>query len=183
MSLLPSARTAKPADRMPRLELVDRVEAGTLDEIRDLLALLDDRTDHLTHPLEIDVPLRVHASYTLDEILAALGRHVPGERYPRLQSGVLFDEPTRCDVFFVTTTKSERDYSPTTMYRDYAISPELFHWESQSATAADSAMGRRYQQHVRLGTHVLLFVAPSEDRRARARRPVPVPRPRGLRPP
>src|SRR5439155_2563215 len=104
-----------------------------LPEIRELLALLDDRADHLTHPLEIDVPLRVHASYTLDEILAALGRHVPGERYPRLQSGVLFDEPTQCDVFFVTTTKSERDYSPTTMYRDYAISPELFHWESQSA--------------------------------------------------
>jgi len=129
-----------------------------LQEIRELLALLDDRTDHLTHPLEIDVPLRVHASYTLDEILAALGRHVPGERYPRLQSGVLFDEPTRCDVFFVTTTKSERDYSPTTMYRDYAISPELFHWQSQSATAADSAMGRRYQQHAKLGTHVLLFV-------------------------
>jgi hypothetical protein len=36
--------------------------------------------------------------------------------------------------------------------------PELFHWESQSATAADSTMGRRYRQHARLGTHVLLFV-------------------------
>jgi hypothetical protein len=135
-----------------------RESGDTLQEIRELLALLDDRTDHLTYPLDIDLPLRVHASYTLDEILAALGRHVPGKRYVRIQSGVLFDAPSRCDVFFITTTKSARDYSPTTMYRDYAISPELFHWESQNATAADSETGRRYREHARLGTHVLLLV-------------------------
>ncbi|HZP41964.1 MAG TPA: DUF3427 domain-containing protein [Candidatus Binatia bacterium] len=63
-----------------------------------------------------------------------------------------------CDLFFVTTEKSARDYSPTTMYRDYAISPTLFHWESQSTTAADSVTGRRYQRHRDLGTNVLLFV-------------------------
>ena len=38
-------------------------------------------------------------------------------------------------MFFVTLTKSEADYSPTTMYADYPISPTLFHWESQSTTA------------------------------------------------
>ena len=30
--------------------------------------------------------------------------------------------------------KSEKDYSPTTMYDDYPISPTLFHWQSQSFT-------------------------------------------------
>jgi superfamily II DNA or RNA helicase/HKD family nuclease len=129
-----------------------------LDELRQLLALLDDRTDHLTFPLELDVPLRVHASYTLAEILTALGRNVPGAKHFQLQAGVLWDEPTRSDLFFVTTEKSARDYSPTTMYRDYAISPELFHWESQSTTAEDSTTGRRYRQHRALGTNVLLFV-------------------------
>ena len=34
--------------------------------------------------------------------------------------------------FSVDLQKAERDYSPTTMYRDYAINRELFHWESQS---------------------------------------------------
>jgi hypothetical protein len=48
------------------------------------------------------------------------------------------------DAFFVTLRKAERDYSPTTMYRDYAISPELFHWESQNATSTSSPTGQRY---------------------------------------
>ena len=56
------------------------------------------------------------------------------------------------------------------MYRDYAISPELFHWESQNATSTRSATGRRYLHHRELGTHVVLFVRETPERRARARR-------------
>jgi len=41
------------------------------------------------------------------------------------------------------------------MYQDYAISPELFHWQSQSTTRADSETGRRYRLG---GSRVLLFV-------------------------
>lgn len=33
---------------------------------------------------------------------------------------------TNTDYFFITLQKSEKDYSPSTRYRDYAISPELF---------------------------------------------------------
>ncbi len=141
-------------------EGLDRLwrNAHVVAELRQLLDVLDDRTDHVTYPLDVDVPLCAHASYTQAEILTAFGRNVPGESWYQHQAGVLFDEPTRCDLFFVTTQKSERDYSPTTMYRDYALSPELFHWESQSATTADSDVGRRYQRHRELGTHVLLFV-------------------------
>lgn len=44
------------------------------------------------------------------------------------------------------------------MYRDYAISPELFHWESQSTTTLASPVGRRYLQ----GTStVMLFTRPA----------------------
>ena len=48
------------------------------------------------------------------------------------------------DAFFVTLQKSEAEYSPTTMYRDYPISPTLFHWESQSVATVASATGQRY---------------------------------------
>ena len=44
--------------------------------------------------------------------------------------------------FLITLKKSETDYSPTTMYRDYPISPTLFHWESQSTTSLASETGR-----------------------------------------
>jgi hypothetical protein len=61
-------------------------------------------------------------------------------------------------LFFVTLEKAEGHYSPTTMYRDYAISPDLFHWESQSTTSVQSPTGQRYLSHKRQGTHVFLFV-------------------------
>jgi hypothetical protein len=42
-------------------------------------------------------------------------------------------------------------------YRDYAISRDLIHWESQSATRADSETGPRYQTHRDRGTSIMLF--------------------------
>lgn len=38
----------------------------------------------------------------------------------------------KLDVLFVTLNKSDKDYSPTTMYQDYSINKTLFHWQSQS---------------------------------------------------
>jgi hypothetical protein len=61
-------------------------------------------------------------------------------------------------VFFVDLHKAERDYSPTTMYRDYAISRDLFHWESQSRQTPEQPTVRRYINHASMGTNVLLFV-------------------------
>jgi hypothetical protein len=67
-------------------------------------------------------------------------------------------ETERADLFFVTLTKTERHYSPTTMYQDRAITPELFQWESQSTTSAASPTGQRYVNHVDGGSTVHLFV-------------------------
>ena len=58
----------------------------------------------------------------------------------------------------MTLEKTEERYSPTTLYKDYAISAELFHWESQSVTSQSSKTGQRYIHHRQLGSNVLLFV-------------------------
>ena len=71
---------------------------------------------------------------------------------------MLFDETTNSDYFFVTLEKSEEHYSPTTLYKDYAISPTLFHWESQSGTTERSPTGQRYINHKTTGSRVFLFV-------------------------
>ena len=44
------------------------------------------------------------------------------------------------------------------MYRYYAISSELFHWESQSQTSEVSPTGQRYINHQANGSRVALFV-------------------------
>lgn len=108
-------------------------------------------------------PLRVHARYTREEAVAALDyAAIDGRKPNSFREGVLFSPAANADAFFVTLQKSEADYSPTTMYRDYAISPELFHWETQSGTTVASKTGQRYLNHQSLGSHILLFVRESK---------------------
>ena len=44
------------------------------------------------------------------------------------------------------------------MYEDYAISDELFNWQSQSRTSIDSPTGKRCVNHRDSGNNILLFV-------------------------
>jgi superfamily II DNA or RNA helicase len=128
-------------------------------ELRQLLELLAARGDHRLHPLPwaLPVPLRVHGHYSRAEIEAAFG--VLTDHAPWIhREGVLWHEPSQCDLLFVTLRKSEALFSPTTRYRDLALGPSLFHWESQSTTTAASATGQRYVHHQARGSRVLLFV-------------------------
>lgn len=43
----------------------------------------------------------------------------------------------------MTLHESEADYSPTTMYEDYAISPRLFHWQLDHPIPEDACHGAR----------------------------------------
>jgi hypothetical protein len=100
------------------------------------------------------VPLEVHARYTRDEIAAAFGEMYPGA----FREGVRYVERERADLLLVTLNKTEENFSPTTMYRDRAITPRLFQWETQSTTSARSPTAQRYFNHDREGSSVHLFV-------------------------
>ncbi len=110
-------------------------------------------------------PLGVHARYTRDEVLAALG-DAKSDRRPTSREGVVWVKQASVDVLFVTLRKSDTHFSPTTMYRDYAISPSEFHWESQSTTSVGSSTGQRYLHHDELGSRVLLFAREEAGERA-----------------
>src|SRR5581483_7390608 len=133
--------------------------AAFRDELRELLVVLEDRASHRTFPLGGEIPLSLHARYTRDEVLAAIGRASLAAPFAH-REGPLWHEPTRTDYFFVTIDKSEKYYSPSTRYRDYAIAPDVFHWESQSQIRAASPTGQRYIHHVERGSKVMLFVRP-----------------------
>lgn len=102
-------------------------------------------------------PLVLHASYTRDEILAALGVWSLDAR-PEMREGVKHLPALPADIFLFTLNKTEKDYSPTTMYQDYAISDSLIHWQSQSTTSDRSETGRRYIEH-RARRHTILLFA------------------------
>jgi hypothetical protein len=135
-------------------------------EIVELVSVLEERIDHLHVPLGIGhAPLLVHARYTRAEIHAAFGVGA-GAKPPSWQTGVWWDAPSATDLFAFTLDKSGGSFSPTTRYRDYAISRDLVHWESQSATALASPTGRRYVSQRTGGTHVVLFARLSTADRA-----------------
>ena len=143
-----------------------------LSELRSVIALL---RASLHRPVggpafEPANPLRLHASYSRDEILAAFDVGSP-EKPPSVREGVKWVQEHGTDLFFITLNKSEKDFSPSTMYRDYAISSELFHWESQSQTSEASPTGQRYITHQANGSRVALFVRNAKKTAPDAQRP------------
>jgi len=136
-------------------------------EILDLLEVLATRIDHVQSGIsdQPDVPLQIHARYSRIEILAGFGVG-SGAKVAPWQTGVYWAKDAAADLFAFTLDKTSGQFSPTTRYRDYAISRELIHWESQSTTRAASETGLRYQRHLSQGTSVMLFARLRADDRA-----------------
>jgi superfamily II DNA or RNA helicase len=134
------------------------------DELVELFQVLGNRAEFLSSPASelfpeelVDLPLSIHARYSVAEILTAAGILTKERPYP-IREGVKYDRAKNRDYLFVTLSKTEKQYSPTTMYRDYPISTTLFHWESQSNTRVLSETGQRYIRHKDKGSTPLLFV-------------------------
>ncbi|MEV5411146.1 DUF3427 domain-containing protein [Thermopolyspora sp. NPDC052614] len=138
-----------------------RAEVDLCGEIREVLRHGAGSPAFVPKPLHgmlSYIPLAVNARYSTDEVLAALNWASLGGSVPSsMREGVAWCPATRCDALFVTLQKNAQEFSPQTMYRDYALSPKLFHWESQNRTGEKSVTGLRYQNHESDGTHVLLF--------------------------
>ncbi|MDP6407893.1 MAG: DUF3427 domain-containing protein [Planctomycetota bacterium] len=129
------------------------------DELTQLFEELKSGVDHVHAPLTThpEAPLQVHARYTRVEILAAFGVGGNNANVAAWQTGVRWVPEANADLLAFTFDKTTGGFSPTTRYRDYAISPNLIHWESQGSARAASNTGQRYQNHVRLGSTVHLF--------------------------
>lgn len=139
-------------------ESISRLKANGpfFEELLELLTYLYENTNLVTvkPTLPFDCPLELHANYTRDEILTALGNWKLGNT-PEMREGVKYLPEINTDIFMITLNKSEKQYSPTTMYLDYAISDDLFHWQSQSTTSVESPTGQRY---INKSSTILLFV-------------------------
>ncbi|MBO4797188.1 MAG: DUF3427 domain-containing protein [Candidatus Methanomethylophilaceae archaeon] len=136
----------------------------------ELLSVLDYCSGRIRHKeirtgTGFENTLGLHCRYHKNQILAAVGKSGFGHLYPWREGVLNIDENT--DIFLISLNKSEKDYSPTTMYQDYAVSESLFHWQSQSRTSADSATGRRYTSG-RKEYKALLFVRERKEYDGRA---------------
>lgn len=133
------------------------------EELQELCgALLDGLKIHIEEkPVVENAPLFLHRQYTRDEVLVGLGlSQMVGKRHT--QTGRFWIEELNTEVFFVTLDKSDKTFSPTTRYEDFAVSATRFHWQSQSTTDEDSRAGQRYVRQSENGAKFLLFVRPKK---------------------
>jgi superfamily II DNA or RNA helicase len=104
-----------------------------------------------------ETPLELHAHYGNTEIQSAFGRDV-FEGSVQSGPGVLLSKDKKSYALLITLQKSERDFSPSTMYRDYLVSRQILRWESQGATNQSSPTGQNLIHHLERGISIHLFV-------------------------
>lgn len=127
-----------------------------------------------------DSLLVLHARYGIREILTAVG-WLTAERRTPFQAGVLALQQRRTELLFVTLDKSE-GYHDSIAYRDYAISTDRFHWQSQNSAGPDTPAGRRYLDSATNGWQFQLFVRARKAEPYRALGPVLLEKAEGNRP-
>lgn len=128
-------------------------------EIIEILEILIDKIDFIETEIELPYsqPLKLHSRYTREQILAAFGFST-FEKKSSNREGVAENKDLNTELLFVDLIKSEKDFSPSTLYEDYAISETIFHWQSQNATSSEKGKGLSYISHHSKGKKILLFV-------------------------
>ena len=152
-------------DPRARSAICDRLGENQLcaEELAELAAILASRASprfELVPGLENE-PLSLHGSYRIREILTAFG-YFTETRRPAFREGVLPLLERKLELLFVTIDKRE-GISARIAYKDYAISPTLFHWQSQNSAGTNTAAGRRYINSPGNGWRFQLFVRKHED--------------------
>jgi superfamily II DNA/RNA helicase len=129
------------------------------EEILELIDILINKIDFIESKIELSYsqPLRLHSRYTREQILAAF-RLSSFEKKSSNREGVAENKELNTELLFIDLVKSENDFSPTTLYNDYAISNTIFHWQTQNATSSKRGKGLSYINHLRTNKKILLFV-------------------------
>jgi hypothetical protein len=152
------------------------------EELAELGEWLESASHLTSTPLQglEDSLMVLHARYGIREILTAVG-WLTAERRTPFQAGVLALPERRTELLFVTLDKSE-GYHDSIAYRDYAISTDRFHWQSQNSAGPDTPAGRRYLDSATNGWQFQLFVRARKAEPYRALGPVVLERAEGNRP-
>lgn len=130
-----------------------------VSEISEVMEILIDKIQFKEIDIELpyNQPLKVHARYTRDQILTAF-RFNSFDKSSSNREGVANSKELDTELLFIDLIKSEEDFSPTTMYDDYALTEKLFHWQSQNSTRSDTGKGLEYIHHEENDKVILLFL-------------------------
>ena len=130
-----------------------------VDEIKEVLELLIENIDFKELPIQLpyEQPLKLHSRYTRDQILTAFS-FSSFEKKSSNREGTAENKVLNTEILFINLIKSEENFSPTTMYDDYAVNELLFHWQTQNSARPDLGKGLSYVNHKKTEKVILLFV-------------------------
>lgn len=130
-----------------------------INEIIEVVRLLIDKIDHVEREIKLPYfqPLKIHSRYTREQVLAAFELSKFSKKSSN-REGVADIPEKNTELLFITLNKSEENYSPTTLYNDYAINDYILHWQSQNASRPDTGKGKSYIEQKDTGKKFLLFV-------------------------
>ena len=130
-----------------------------VDEIKELIEYLVANIEVKTFAVGEGMPLALeqYGCYTREEVFAIFGRQTADKKMQGSVSGAFNIDEMNTELFFVTLNKSDKDFSPSTMYDDYVVSENQFHWKSKN-TDSHQGRGRRYVEQAINKKKFLLFV-------------------------
>lgn len=130
-----------------------------VQEIIEVLEILIDRIDFLETEISLPYsqPLKLHSRFTREQILSAFGFNTFHKK-SKIIEGVAYSKEKNTELLFITLDKSTKDFSPTTLYEDFALSDKIFHWQTQNSVSPDKGKGLTYINHLQEKKRILLFV-------------------------
>ncbi|MGK0412016.1 MAG: superfamily II DNA or RNA helicase [Polaribacter sp.] len=130
-----------------------------VEEIKEVLKVLIENIDFKEIPIKLpyNQPLKLHNRYTRDQILVAFRKSTFSRKYLSME-GTVENKDLNTELLFINLIKSEENFSPTTMYDDYAVNELLFHWQTQNSARPDKGKGLSYINHKENDKRILLFV-------------------------
>lgn len=136
-----------------------------LSDLREIVEWLQSKTTILGEipQLPFKCSMELHAQYGIKDIQAQMGKATLETAGLRGVGIIPFPE-VRAYALLITFQKTEKEFSPSTMYADYPISRELLHWESQSNTPQTSDVGQNLINHQARGYTILIFARDQKKR-------------------
>lgn len=130
-----------------------------MQEIKEICDYHHEYVKINTQPVSEGQPatLELYGCYTREEIFTIYGIQNEEKKMQGNVSGVYNVKNLNTELFFVTLNKSDKDFSPSTQYKDYLINEMRFHWQSQN-TDSHQNNGQRFVLQSKNKKKFVLFV-------------------------
>jgi superfamily II DNA or RNA helicase/HKD family nuclease len=123
-----------------------------------------EQLESIEKPIELKFPsvLKLHGRYTRNQILAGISESTLIRKAPSREGAYRINESGKeTELLFVTLVKEDGKFNASTMYNDYFINEQLFHWQSQNSISPETEVGQSYINQAQLKKDIILFVRES----------------------